>query len=155
MLCIDCILRDKEFMEVFIKDLKVEKVFCTFFIVKFPLLNPGSHLISTIELYVAYQICTFVACCAVLLQRHSAGGRGFACVRNTHPWPFLLSCCSFFLIAERLGFCSVSESWEGLKIGAVTWNLTWLMSTSEWQPKYSLEHVIKPIKQTWKLFLGK
>lgn len=67
MLCIDCVLRDKEFMEVFIKDLKVEKVFCAVFIVKFPLLISGSHLISTIELYVAYQICTFccLLCCVI------------------------------------------------------------------------------------------
>lgn len=154
MLCIDCILRDKEFMEVFIKDLKVEKVFCAVFIVKFPLLNPGSHLISTIELYVAYQICTFVACCAALLQRHRVGGRGLLVSGTATPGLFL-SCCSVFLIAERLGFCSVSESWEGLKIGADTWNLTWLMITSEWPPKYSLFSTLKPIKHIWKLFLGK
>lgn len=49
MLCIYCNLRDKEFMEVFIKDLKVKKVVCAVFIIKFPLLNPGSHLISIIK----------------------------------------------------------------------------------------------------------
>lgn len=141
VLCIDCNLRDKEFMEVFIKDLKVEKVFCAVFIVKFPLLNPGSHLISTIELFVAYQICTFCCLLCYLTPEAQCGGRGFGCVRNSHPGPSSSAWHSVFLTIERLRFCRVglrSESWEGLKIRVGTWNLTWLMSICERQPKYSL-----------------
>lgn len=68
MFFIYCNLRDKEFMEVFIKDLKVRKVFCAVFIIKFPLLNPGSHLISIIKLYINIpNFVPFVACCAFLL----------------------------------------------------------------------------------------
>lgn len=124
MLCTDCNLRDKEFMEVFIKDLRVEEIFCTVFIVNFPLHNPGSHLISTIELYVAYQICTFCCLLCCLTPEAQCGAQGLWLCKEQPPWPFLLSLAlCVFLIAERLGCCSVglrAESWHGLKIGIVT-----------------------------------
>ena len=76
MFCIYCNLRDKEFMEVFIKDLKVRRVFCAVFIIKFPLLNPGSHLISIIKLYITYQISAFccLLCFLTLKARRGASG---------------------------------------------------------------------------------
>lgn len=76
MFCIDCNLRDKKFVEVFIKDLKVEKVRCTVFIVKLPLLNPDSHLISTIEFYVAYQSCNFCCLLCCLTPEAQCGEQG-------------------------------------------------------------------------------
>lgn len=124
MLCIDRNLRHKEFMEAFIKDLKVEKLFCAVFIVKFPLLNPRSQLITTIELYVSYQICTFCCLLCCLTPEAQCGVRGSGCVRSSHPGPSSSAWqICIFLIPERLGFCSVrlrSESREGLKIRVVT-----------------------------------
>jgi len=78
--CIYCNLRDKEFMEVFIKDLKVRKVFCAVFIIKFPLLNPDSLLISIIKLYITYQICTFCGLLCFLTLKAQRGWTGTALV---------------------------------------------------------------------------
>lgn len=92
MFCIYCNLRDKEFMEVFIKDLKVRKVFCAVFIMNFTLLNPGSHLISIIKLYVNIPN-LYLLLLAVLSYSEGMGwgGKGSGCLRHSHrghPGPY-------------------------------------------------------------------
>lgn len=124
--CIDCNLRDEEFMEVFIKDLKVEKVLCTVFIVKFPLLNPDSHLVSTIELYVAYQICNFCCLLCCLMPEAQCGRWGLWLCKNSPPGPSSWAWHSVLLAVERLGFCSVGlwlESRKGLRSCHVEFDL--------------------------------